>query len=134
MTGAVPHGCHRVPPFWDPYPYCGMPIHADIIAQLFYPFTWIAILLGNLSGVLNLFYWIEWLDPLHMILAGVFAFLLLREFDASPPAALLGGTVCILKLARAITLRWVALLAISVALAILSGFPAAVGFNNPDPE
>jgi hypothetical protein len=140
-------------PFWDPYPYCGVPIHADITAQLFYPFTWIAILLGNHSGGLKLFYWIEWLDPLHMILAGVFAFLLLREFDASPPAALLGGTVyqlsgyfasqaqhlgaiccgawlplallCVLKLTREITLRWVAILALSAALTILSGFPAA---------
>ena len=141
-------------PFWDPYPYCGVPIHADITAQLFYPFTWIAILLGHHSAGLKLFYWIEWLDPLHMILAGVLTFLLLRQFDASPPAALLGGTVyqlggyfasqaqhlgstccgawfplvllCILKLTRAyIMWRWVAILALSVALTILSGFPAA---------
>ena len=140
-------------PFWDPYPYCGVPIHADIIAQLFYPLTWIAILLGNHSGGFNLYYWIEWLDPLHMVLAGAFAFLLLREFDASPPVALLGGTVyqlsgyfasqaqhlgaiccgawfplvllCVLKLNRAITLRWVAILALTVALTLFSGFPAA---------
>lgn len=140
-------------PLWDPYPYCGVPIHADITAQLFYPFTWIAILLGNHSGGLKLFYWIEWLDPLHMILAGLFTFLLLRQFDASPPVALLGGTVyqlggyfasqaqhlgaiccgawlplvllCVWKLTHAITLRWVALLALSIALTILSGFPAA---------
>ena len=140
-------------PFWDPYPYCGVPIHADITAQLFYPFTWIAILLGNHSGGLKLFYWMEWLDPLHMILAGVFAFFLLRQLGASPPAALLGGTVyqlggyfasqaqhlgaicsgawfplvllCILKLTRAVTWRWVTILALSVALTILSGFPAA---------
>jgi hypothetical protein len=140
-------------PFWDPFPYCGVPIHADITAQLFYPFTWIAILLGNHSAGLKLFYWIEWLDPLHMILAGVFAFLLTRQLGASPPSALLGGTVyqlggyfasqaqhlgaiccgawfplvllCILKLTRAINLRWVAILALSVALTILSGFPAA---------
>jgi hypothetical protein len=140
-------------PFWDPYPYCGVPIHADITAQLFYPFTWIAILLGNHSAGLKLFYWIEWLDPLHMILAGVFAFLLLRQLDASPPAALFGATVfqlggyfasqaqhlgaiccgawfplvllCVLRLTKAITLRWVAILAFSVALTILSGFPAS---------
>ncbi len=139
-------------PFWDPYPYCGVPIHADIQAQLFYPFTWIAILLGNHSGGLKLFYWMEWLEPLHMILAGVFAFLLLRQLDASPPVALLGGTVyqlggyfasqaqhfgaiccaawlplvllCVLKLTRSITPRWVAILAFGVAATILSGFPA----------
>jgi hypothetical protein len=140
-------------PFWDPYPYCGVPIHADIQAQLFYPFTWIAILLGNHSGGDKLFYWMEWLNPLHMILAGVFAFLLLRQLDASPPAALLGGTVyqlggyfasqaehlgaiccgawlplvllCALKLTKAVTPRWVAVLAFSVAATILSGFPAS---------
>jgi hypothetical protein len=140
-------------PFWDPYPYCGVPIHADITAQLFYPFTWIAILLGNHSGGLKLFYWIEWLDPLHMILAGVFTFFLLRQLGASLPAALLGGTVyqlggyfasqaqhlgaiccgawlplvllCVWKLANAVTLRWAAILALSVALTVLSGFPAA---------
>lgn len=140
-------------PFWDPYPYCGVPIHADITAQLFYPFTWIAVLLGNHSGGLKLFYWIEWLDPLHMIPAGVFTFLLLRQLQVSPPAALLGATVyqlggyfasqaqhlgaiccgawfplvllCVWKLTNAITLRWVAVLALSVALTILSGFPAA---------
>jgi hypothetical protein len=140
-------------PFWDPYPYCGVPIHADIQAQLFYPFTWVAILLGNYSGGVKLFYWMEWLEPLHMILAGVFTFLLLRHLDASPPAALLGGTVyqlsgffssqaqhlgaicsgawlplvllCVLKLSRTITPRWVAILAFSVAATILSGFAAS---------
>jgi len=140
-------------PFWDPFPYCGVPIHADIQAQLFYPFTWIAILLGNHSGGDKLYYWMEWLNPLHMILAGVFAFLLLRQLQASPPAALLGGTVyqlsgyfasqaehlgaicsgawlplvlfCALRLTRAVTPRWVALLAFSVAATILSGFPAS---------
>ena len=143
----------RIFPFWDPYPYCGVPIHADITAQLYYPFTWIAILLGNHSDGRTLFYWIEWLDPFHMILAGVFTFLLLRQFGATPPAALLGGTVyqlggyfasqaqhlcavccgawfplvllCVLKLSRGATVRWTAMLGLSVALTILSGFPAA---------
>lgn len=143
----------RIFPFWDPYPYCGVPIHADITAQLYYPFTWIAILLGNHSGGHTLFYWIEWLDPLHMILAGIFMFVLLRQLGASPPAACFGGTVyqlggyfasqaqhlgaiccgawfpvvllCVLKLISGVTLRWLATLALGVALTILSGFPAA---------
>ena len=29
-------------PLWDPFPYCGVPIHADLQAQLFYPPAWIA--------------------------------------------------------------------------------------------
>jgi hypothetical protein len=141
-------------PFWNPYPYCGVPIHADLQAQLFYPFTWIAILLGNLSAGHKLLYWLEWLVPLHMVLAGLFTFLLLRQLRTEVPAALLGGTVyqlggffasqaqhlgavcCaawlplallyVLKLSRDQTPRWTAMLSLSVALTILAGFPAAI--------
>src|ERR1700719_2897746 len=141
-------------PFWDPYPYCGVPIHADLQAQLFYPFTWIAILLGNLSSGHKLLYWLEWLVPLHMILAGLFTFFLLRQLRTDVPSALLGGTVyqlggffasqaqhlgavccaawlplallCVLKLSRDQTPRWTAMLSLSVALSILAGFPAAI--------
>ncbi|HTD42996.1 MAG TPA: YfhO family protein [Bryobacteraceae bacterium] len=141
-------------PFWNPYPYCGVPIHADLQAQLFYPFTWIAILLGNLSSGHKLLYWLEWLVPLHMILAGLFTFFLLRQLRTEVPAALLGGTVyqlggffasqaqhlgavccaawlplallSVLKLSRDQTPRWTAMLSLSVALSILAGFPAAI--------
>jgi hypothetical protein len=141
-------------PFWDPYPYCGVPIHADLTAQLFYPVTWIAILLGNLSAGRNLFYWIEWLVPLHMILAGLFTFYLLRLLGVRIPVAVFGGTVyqlggffasqaqhlgaictgawlpmvlvCIFQLSRKISVRWIALLAIGFALTILSGFAATM--------
>ncbi|MBZ5593894.1 MAG: YfhO family protein [Acidobacteriia bacterium] len=140
-------------PFWDPYPYCGVPIHGDIQAQLFYPFTWISILLGNLSAGHTLYYWIEWLVPFHTILAGLFTFLLLRQIGVTAFPALFGGTVyqlggffasqtqhlgaiccgawlpltllCILKLRDRITARWIAVLAVSTALSILAGFPAA---------
>ncbi|HXJ43986.1 MAG TPA: hypothetical protein VNH18_32165, partial [Bryobacteraceae bacterium] len=80
-------------PFWDPYPYCGVPIHADIQAQLFYPLSWISIVLGNLSEGHKLYYWLEWQIPLHMILAGVLTFFLLRHLGSSVPSALFGGTV-----------------------------------------
>src|SRR6267142_2874783 len=140
-------------PFWDPHPYCGVPIHADIQAQLFYPLSWISIVLGNLSGGHKLYYWLEWQVPLHMILAGVFTFFLLRRLGASVPSALFGGTVyqlggyfasqaqhlgaiccgawlplvllCVWKLSASIRVRWVALLACSIALVFLAGFPAA---------
>ena len=139
-------------PFWDPYPYCGVPIHADIQAQLFYPLSWISIVLGNLSGGHKLYYWLEWQIPLHMILAGVFTFFLLRHLGASVASALFGGTVyqlggyfasqaqhlgaicsgawlplvllCVWKLSASIRVRWVALLACSIALVFLAGFPA----------
>ena len=139
-------------PFWDPYPYCGVPIHADITAQLFYPFTWISLLLGNVSAGHNLLYWLEWIVPLHMILAGLFTFWLLRSLGTVVPVALFGGTVyqlggffasqaqhlgaicsgawlpllllCVWKLSQRITIRWMCLFALGVALTILSGFTA----------
>lgn len=140
-------------PFWDPYPLCGMPIHADLQAQLYYPLTWISILLGNLTEGHKLFYWIEWLIPLHMILAGVFTFWLLRRLGAGVPAALLGGSVyqlggyfasqaqhlgavscgawlplallCVVELSAAVSIRWTAVLAFSIAMSILGGFVPA---------
>jgi hypothetical protein len=52
-----------VAPLWDPYSYGGMPIHADIQAQVFYPLTWLAILVSHYSQT-SLFYWVQWLVPL----------------------------------------------------------------------
>ncbi len=141
-----------VAPLWDPYVMCGMPIHADLQAQVFYPFTWLAILGGNLSQGRNLFYWVETLVPLHMILAGLFAFLLLRRMGLGRPAALMGASVyqlggyfasqaqhlcaistgawlplailCAWELRPRVKWRWVAILALAMAMAILSGFAA----------
>ena len=139
-------------PLWDPYSYCGAPIHADIQAQLFYPLTWISIAMGNLSAGHKLFYWIEWLVPLHMILAGLFTFALLRYLGLTVAPAYFGATVyqlggffasqaqhlgviccaawlplvllCIWRLSREVTIKWTAILAVSLALSILSGFIA----------
>jgi uncharacterized membrane protein len=43
-------------PFWDPFIYCGVPISADLQAQLFYPLTWLAIGLDVVTGGDRLFY------------------------------------------------------------------------------
>ncbi len=147
--------CFRrgVAPLWDPYPYCGVPIHADLTAAVFYPFTWLAVLAGNHSQGRNLFYWVEALDPLHMILAGLFAFLLLRRMGVGRPAALLGasvyqlsgyfasqaqhlGAICtgawlplallaVFELKDRVRVRWIAILAIAVAMSILAGYSAS---------
>src|SRR5215471_9402074 len=45
-------------PFWNPLEYCGVPIHADIQAQLFYPPTWVAIFTDILTGGTRLLYWL----------------------------------------------------------------------------
>ena len=142
-----------VAPFWDPYTMCGMPIHADVQAQVFYPFTWLAILGASLSHRLTLFYFVEALDPLHMALAGLFAFLLLRRMGLARPTALLGASIyqlggyfasqaqhlcaictgawlplavlCVWELRERLRWRWVGVLALSIAMAILSGFVAS---------
>ena len=143
---------HGIAPLWDPLFYGGMPIHADSQAQVFYPFTWLAILAGNHSQGKNLFYWVEALVPLHMVLAGLFTFWLLRRMSLRLPAALLGATVyqtgaffasqaqhlgaiccaawlplTILAIFEArghFQVRWIAVLALSTAMTILAGFMA----------
>jgi hypothetical protein len=81
-----------VPPLWDPYAYAGMPMHADMQAQLFYPPTWIVMFLGTLSGR-YFFYFLEWMNPVHMMFAGVCTFPLLRRMGLRTPTALLGASV-----------------------------------------
>lgn len=139
-------------PLWDPFSYCGVPIHADIQAQLFYPFTWLAILIANFSGGQKLFYWLEWMNPLHMMLGGFFAFFLFKKLRCSNWVAFFGATVyqigpffvsqaqhlgsissaawfpltilSIVELAEKFTRRWLAILAVSIAMSFLCGFPA----------
>ena len=141
-----------VAPFWDPYQYCGAPIHADIQAQTFYPPAWAAIILGNADRGHKLFLWVEWMIPLHMIAGGLFAFWLLRRMGLRHPAALLGATVyqvgayfasqaqhlgaicaaawlplallAVFEMRRGIRARWVAALGIAISMSILSGFVA----------
>jgi len=139
-------------PFWDPYTYAGMPLYGDLQVQLFYPGTWLAIFAGNLNGGRNIYYWVEWLIPLHMMLAGLFALLLARRLGLSHPAALLAATVyqlggyfasqathlgaicdgawlplailAIFEMRRGFRPRWFALLALAACLSILAGFSA----------
>src|SRR5215469_4247521 len=48
----------HVMPYWDPYSRTGAPMWSDITCQLFYPPTWIAIFLGNMSNGQKLLFWI----------------------------------------------------------------------------
>lgn len=144
----------RVWPFWDPQVYSGFPIHADIQAALYYPFTWIAILADKITGGGRLFYWLQWLVPVHMMIGGIGAYLLLRQMRCSAWVSLFGATIfqispffvsqaqhlgavstaawfpfillCVSLLAEEFRRRRAALLAVSVALTILAGFPAAM--------
>ena len=52
-------------PMWDPYPYCGYPIHGDLQAQIFYPPAWLAFAARMISRPDSMLYWLEWLVVLH---------------------------------------------------------------------
>lgn len=141
-------------PFWNPELYSGFPTHADITAGLFYPFTWFAILADLATGGGRLFYWLEWLVPMHMIVAGIGTYLFFKELRCSPLVALFGATIfqigpffvsqaqhlgaictaawfplillCLWRLRDGFRFRPAAGLAVSICLTILSGFPAAM--------
>jgi hypothetical protein len=141
-----------VAPLWDPYFYAGVPIHADSQAQLFYPLNWLAILAAAHGNGQSLFYWVEFMVPLHMILAGLFTFWLLRRLGVEAPAAFFGATVyqlggyfasqaqhlgavccgawlplvilAIFENRARLRLRWICILGLAVAMSILAGFMA----------
>ena len=139
-------------PLWDPYSYCGMPFYANLQAQVYYPPTILMILIGNLTGGGHLAYLLQWQVVLHVFLAGVFVYWLLRRLEASRAAALLGATVfqlggffasqtqhlgdmdaaawlplawlAVISLGRQFSWRWLGALSMALALALLAGFPA----------
>ena len=138
-------------PFWDPFNYCGVPIHADIQAQLFYPPTWLAIGVDLATGGDRLFYWLEMSTALHMTIGGLGAYLLIRRFGCPALVAFFGATVfqigpffasqakhfesicaaawfplillSLFHLADGFKGRWLAALAFSIAMGFLCGFP-----------
>jgi hypothetical protein len=139
-------------PLWSPYVYCGMPLYANLTAQVFYPPALVTFLLSNLTGGERLLYWLEWQIVVHVIAAGVFAFLFLRRLGCGPAAAFTGAGVfqlgsffasqaqhlgavnaaawlplswlAVVELAARIRWKWTAVLAASLAMSLLAGFPA----------
>jgi hypothetical protein len=142
-------------PLWDPYTYCGVPFFANIQAQVFYPPTWITVLVANLFDRDKLYYFLELHLLLHILLAGLFTFLLLRELDIRRISALIGATIfqlgpyftsqtqhlgaidgaawiplaclSVVRLSKVQSPRWIGVLALSLSLSILAGFPSAAG-------
>ena len=143
-------------PLWDPYSYCGFPIYANLTAQLFYPPTLAAIFLSNWLAPQHLLYFVELQLIGHVLLAGVFTYWLLKRLGLTAAAATTGATVyqlgaffasqtqhlgaidaaawlplvlwSIVSLANDPRLRYVAVLALSFAMSILSGYSAVTGF------
>lgn len=138
-------------PWWDPFPYCGFPFHANMQAALFYPPTWLTIWLSDFATTRALLDAFEWSVAGHVFLGGAGAFLLLRRLGARPVAATLGGIVFqggaffatlasygataagawmplawLGVVALREKFRWsrLALLALPLSMAVLAGFPA----------
>jgi hypothetical protein len=139
-------------PLWDPYTYCGLPFFANINAQIFYPPTAITVFFANFFNADRLTYFMELHLVAHVLLGGFFTFLLLREVDVGRAAALIGATIfqcgpyftsqaqhlgaidgaawiplaclSVVRLSKRPSLRWTGVLGLSLALAILAGFPS----------
>lgn len=139
-------------PLWNPYIYCGFPQYANIQSQTFYPPTVLAILVSNWTGGKNLLYFLELQLIAHVLLGGVFAYWLLRRLSVGRFGALIAATIFqlggffasqtqhigavnagawmplawlgVISLGRRFDWRWAALLAFSLAMALLGGFTA----------
>src|SRR5690349_11416517 len=72
-------------PLWNPYLRLGQPFAATLYSQVFYPPRLLTVLLAGPELGLTLQH------LLHVVLAAVGTFLLLRHLRASRPAAMLGA-------------------------------------------
>jgi Bacterial membrane protein YfhO len=146
-------------PLWEPYTYCGVPIFANIQAAIFYPPVLLATAASNWFGGDSLPRLLAIAVAAQVFFAGVCTFALLKRLGAHPAAAFAGATVyqlgcffavhaehmgamhaaswiplvwlAVVELREGLRWRWMAILAIAVAMAILAGLPqvavAAVG-------
>lgn len=78
------------PPFWNPYMYCGMSQIAVPSPGIFYPATWLMVLLPFSCG-LALYM------MLHQIIAAVGAYLLVRRCKFGTEGAVVGAAICSLS-------------------------------------
>jgi hypothetical protein len=137
-------------PLWDPYTYCGMPIFANIQAALFYPPVLAATAAGAIFGDHVLPKLLAICVVLQIAFAGLCAFELMRKLDVRPAAAWIGASVyelgcffaaqaehmgamqgavwlpliwlCVFEL-RNFKRRWLALLALALAMTVFAGLP-----------
>jgi len=139
-------------PLWDPYTYCGMPFYANLQTQFAYPPAWMGLLASNLAGGGRLLEFLEWQIALHVFLAGLLAYGLLRRLGLGRGSALFGATVfelggyfasqaqhlgamcaaawlplawrAVLDLSQSFRWRRLAALALALAMSLAAGFPA----------
>lgn len=68
-------------PFWNPYSFSGMPFFADLQTAVLYPFNLLLALLSSKNGTNAVIF--EYQIIFHIFLAGVFTYLLARNFQRS---------------------------------------------------
>jgi hypothetical protein len=152
MTGVAEALSQRRLPLWEPYTYAGYPLHANSQAQILYPLAWPVFAKAALGQAYRLFYWLEWETVLHISIAGLLTWWLLRRAGCDRWPALFGatayqfgcfftsqvqhlGAVCaaawmplawlaVMELAQNFSAGWLAALAAALALSFLSGFAA----------
>ena len=77
-------------PLWNPYSYSGQPFLANLQSALFYPPNLIFLIMSLPAAF-------TWGVVLHLFLAGLFCYALLRQWRLSPLAAVFGAVVFMLN-------------------------------------
>ena len=70
-------------PLWNPYSYAGMPFAANPQTALFYPATWLCLVMPVIHAE-------KWMIAIHCGLAGAFMYLFLRRAGLGQVAAITG--------------------------------------------
>lgn len=72
-------------PLWNPYVFCGIPFYASFSSPVFYPLRGLPMLLFGSEVA------IRFLFPIHLFLAGLFAWMFLKSVKLSKWGALIGA-------------------------------------------
>jgi hypothetical protein len=78
-------------PFWNPYSFSGMPFFADIQSAVLYPLNLLLVPFSGKQGLSPVVF--EYQIVAHILLAGIFTYALVRDFDRSRTASLLAALV-----------------------------------------
>ncbi|MBN1761333.1 MAG: YfhO family protein [Chitinispirillaceae bacterium] len=85
---------HLTFPFWNPYSFSGMPFFADIQSAVLYPFNLLLVLFSGRNGISPVVY--EYQIIGHILLAGIFTYVLAGDFNRSRTASLLAALIYML--------------------------------------